>query len=164
MSYDYDCRPRLRLASSDLDARFPIYTKLLRNRLKIEGILQTGANKANSLADRAEDLAKKNSNHPELLKVLSQATDATYKVFDPFRDLLGKGQREVSDLDEFGNDAARQAKNLYEMVKKDLDKAYNQAMQVLQDKEPEDVVKATHALALSVSSLKSAYSQFVKAQ
>jgi hypothetical protein len=90
--------------------------------------------------------------------------EAAYLVFNPFRDVLSKGQSELSGLETAEFPAAKQARNLLSAMK-DLDKAYNAVGQVVQDKDPKEgeAEKVAHGLAMAVTTLKTIFGQYVDA-
>lgn len=162
MSYDYDRRVTAAAYSYDrtaADTHTPVFDKLFKDHAKIDSLLGTATKKLSGLADKIENVAKKNSSDPQLLKLIEQAVDATYKVLAPFRDLLSKGKGELDEVAEVHTQATTQAKHLFQAAK-DLGKAYDQGWKVMQDKEPGGAPKAAHEMMMAVSTLKTILGQY----
>lgn len=164
MGYDYDRSSRRysydRRASGSAT---PTFDKLFKDADKVETALSAAAKKTTGLADKVETAAKKSSYAPEVFELLGKMLDAARPAFDPFRPLLQKGDKELDEVKDAEFDAAKQARELYNAVRKDLDKAYNAVAQARQDKDGDAAKKVAHDLAMAVSTLRTIFGQFVRA-
>lgn len=167
MVYDYDRTiTRYSYDRVAVDSATPTFDKLFKDADKIDSILVTVSKKLDMLAGKVEKAASSYVVKPEAYDILGKMMDAARLVFDPFRPLLSKGASELDEIKDAHFDAARQARELYNAVKSDLDKAYNAVAQVRQDKDQDDVSglkKAAHDLAMAVSTLKTLFGQYVRA-
>ena len=136
------------------------WDELYKKEPKLSALLKRSADRLVALADKVED-AVKEGKYPQALTLCEQAQEVAYKLFEPFRPMLAKGQAELSKANL--SETAKQAKMLFDVVHDDLDRGYRAVGQVVQDKDGTKADEAVHKLALASAHVKNFYAQYVRA-
>jgi hypothetical protein len=143
----------------------PSFDKLLADKSKIEQTLGAAIKKLAPLADKVEDMSKKKYGYPgpDVFPHLKKMHEAAYLIFNPLRNILSDGAKELSGLETATFPAAVQAKNLLAAMK-DFNKAWMALGQVLQDKNDDkdgEAEAVSHELAMAVTTLKTIFGQYI---
>jgi hypothetical protein len=154
--YDYDRRT----AGSDT----PTFDALVKNQAKIMAHLNKLIPKIHDATNKIEAQARGSYEFdPKLFALADTATVPAYKLFEPFRPLSTfKAHEELKRLEGSNVEAAKESRNLAEAFSA-YSKAYNFATDSKLNKDPNNLTKHLHDLAVAASTLGTVFGQLVRA-